>query len=129
MLASSINSNQVLLVIAIAIVVLPIIPTWIAVGKGRSAFGFYLFGLCFFLPALITALIISPLEPKKNARARPGDAWVSNPPRSQASPSPLPSTHAQDPISQLERFEALLSRGAITKEEFDQQKARILGAG
>lgn len=39
--------------------VIAVIPAWIARRKGRSAWGFYLFGLCCFLPGLITALIIS----------------------------------------------------------------------
>ena len=42
----------------------------------------------------------------------------------QAQPAAPPPS---DPIDRLERLAALKDRGLITDEEFDQQKARILG--
>jgi len=37
------------------------------------------------------------------------------------------STHPEDPIAALERLGSLLERGLLTKDEFDVQKARLLG--
>jgi hypothetical protein len=39
----------------------------------------------------------------------------------------VPSTPADDQLSQLERLSALRASGALTEEEFEQQKRRILG--
>lgn len=43
--------------------VMAIISAAVGASKGRSALGFLLFGLLFWPGALITALIISPLDP------------------------------------------------------------------
>jgi len=37
------------------------------------------------------------------------------------------SNRGSSPVSQLERLEAMLQRGSITRAEFDEQKRRILG--
>ena len=43
------------------------------------------------------------------------------------SPAPAPADD-DDPVSRLERLAKLLDEGAITREEFDAQKKRILGS-
>ena len=46
----------------------------------------------------------------------------------QAAPAPAPAAAAQgDTISQLERLGALKAQGILTEEEFEAQKARLLG--
>jgi hypothetical protein len=42
-------------------------------------------------------------------------------------PTPAPAAAAPDPIAQLTRLAALKDSGALTQEEFDAQKAKILG--
>ena len=42
----------------VVLAILAVIPSVIAARKGRSAFGFYLFCLLFFVPALIVVLLI-----------------------------------------------------------------------
>jgi len=37
-------------------------------------------------------------------------------------------THANDVATQLEKLEGLLHRGAITREEFDREKSKIIGS-
>jgi hypothetical protein len=44
----------------------------------------------------------------------------------QAAPAPAPAPH-EDSISQLERLGALKDQGVLTEEEFQAQKAKILG--
>ena len=49
---------------------------------------------------------------------------------SHATPPPIPTTRLitqQDKIDQLRQFKQLLDEGIITNEEFDKQKAAILG--
>ena len=41
--------------------------------------------------------------------------------------APPPPAQAQDPIEQLERLGALKAQGLLTEEEFNAQKAKILG--
>ena len=41
--------------------------------------------------------------------------------------APPPAPAAPDPIEQLTRLAALKDSGALTQEEFDAQKAKILG--
>jgi hypothetical protein len=46
----------------------------------------------------------------------------------QAAPAPAPAAASQqDVISQLERLGALKSQGVLTEDEFQAQKAKILG--
>ena len=55
-------SHAGLIIIAASLVLgFALIPAIVGDAKGRSFLGFFLFGLFLFLPALITALIISPL--------------------------------------------------------------------
>ena len=44
-----------------------------------------------------------------------------------AAPAPAPVAATPDPIEQLTRLAALKDSGALTQEEFDAQKAKILG--
>ena len=41
--------------------------------------------------------------------------------------APAPAAAAPDPIAQLTQLAALKDSGALTQEEFDAQKAKILG--
>jgi Short C-terminal domain len=43
-----------------------------------------------------------------------------------AAPAPVPAS-APDPVAQLTQLAALKDSGALTEEEFESQKARILG--
>ena len=52
----------------------------------------------------------------------PPEAYA--PPPQQVAPPPA---QAQDPIEQLERLGALKAQGLLTDEEFNAQKAKILG--
>ena len=54
--------------------------------------------------------------------APPPEAYA--PPPQQVAPPPA---QAQDPIEQLERLGALKAQGLLTDEEFNAQKAKILG--
>jgi hypothetical protein len=50
------------------------------------------------------------------------------PPQAPPPPAPVPAaTAAPDPIQQLTQLAALRDSGALTEEEFETQKARILG--
>jgi hypothetical protein len=54
---------------------------------------------------------------------------VAPPPQQYAPPPPAPAAPVaqEDPITQLERLGALKAQGLITEEEFNAQKAKILG--
>jgi hypothetical protein len=57
-------------------------------------------------------------------------AQVAPPPQQYAPPPPPPPAAPvvqEDPITQLERLGALKAQGLITEEEFNAQKAKILG--
>jgi hypothetical protein len=56
---NSANESGAILVWLVLVALLALIPARIASKKGRSAVGFYIFGVLFFLPALIVALVIS----------------------------------------------------------------------
>ena len=53
------------------------------------------------------------------------------PPQAYAPPpqavAPAPPAQAEDPIAQIERLGALKAQGLLTEEEFNAQKAKILG--
>lgn len=55
-----------------------------------------------------------------------GDGRVAERP---VAPEPAPEPVAADPISQLERLQALRVAGALTEDEFAEQKRRVLDAG
>jgi hypothetical protein len=51
-----------LVILLLLLVILGLIPASVAHGKGRSFAGWWLFGACFFLPALICALVVGPVD-------------------------------------------------------------------
>jgi hypothetical protein len=61
-----------------------------------------------------------------NAQAAPPPQQYAPPPQEYAPPPPAPVAQ-EDPITQLERLGALKAQGLITEEEFNAQKAKILG--
>ena len=66
----------------------------------------------------------------KNAQAyAQAEAAVAPPPQQYAPPPPPPAAPVaqEDPITQIERLGALKAQGLITEEEFNTQKAKILG--
>jgi Short C-terminal domain len=58
------------------------------------------------------------------ANKRAADAGQAAP--EPAAPAPAPAS-APDPVAQLTQLAALKDSGALTEEEFETQKARILG--
>jgi hypothetical protein len=58
------------------------------------------------------------------ANKRAADAGQDAP--EPAAPAPAPAS-APDPVAQLTQLAALKDSGALTEEEFETQKARILG--
>jgi hypothetical protein len=58
------------------------------------------------------------------ANKRAADAAQAEP--EPAAPAPAPAA-APDPVAQLTQLAALKDSGALTEEEFETQKARILG--
>jgi len=63
------------------------------------------------------------------AAAAPPPQQYAPPPQEYAPPPPPPAAPVaqEDPITQLERLGALKAQGLITEEEFNAQKAKILG--
>jgi hypothetical protein len=65
------------------------------------------------------------------AQAAPPPQQYAPPPQAYSAPppeqAPAPAPQAEDPISQLERLGALKAQGLLTDEEFNAQKAKILG--
>ena len=64
-------------------------------------------------------------------QAAPPPQEYAPPPQQYAPPPPPPAAPApaapEDPITQIERLGALKAQGLITEEEFNAQKAKILG--
>ena len=90
----------ILIIIGVS-VGLAFIPSSIAKKKGYSAGGFWAFGFFAFLPALIVALCI----------------------RDRNTPAAAPQVNTAD---ELKKYADLLNAGAITQEEYDAVKARLL---
>jgi hypothetical protein len=62
------------------------------------------------------------------ANRQAATAAQTPPPQAPPPPAPAPAaTAAPDPIQQLTQLAALRDSGALTEEEFETQKARILG--
>jgi hypothetical protein len=59
----------------------------------------------------------------KQAAAQAQQAPAEAPP---AAPAPEPAAAAPDPIEQLTQLAALKDSGALTEEEFEAEKAKIL---
>jgi len=60
------------------------------------------------------------------AEMTPPPQQAAPPPQQYAPPPPAPVAQ-EDPITQLERLGALKAQGLLTEEEFNAQKAKILG--
>jgi hypothetical protein len=80
--------------------------------------------------ATATRNAVNRRQADKNAQAytqavNNASAQVAPPPQ-QAAPPPAPVAQ-EDPITQIERLGALKAQGLITEEEFNAQKAKILG--
>jgi hypothetical protein len=63
---------------------------------------------------------------------QPQTVYVQAPPQEQYAPPPqqyaaAPAPSQEDVISQLERLGALKAQGIITEQEFEAQKAKLLG--
>ncbi len=138
----------VLLVSVIGGVLLALIPAAIARTKRRSFFGWWVFGLLLWVPALICAILIQPLEPRSpfghrasserqcpNCRTRNSEAAArclgcgqelrSVPARSTAVSSEAPAADSQ-PADEVRKLASLRDNGHLTAEEFEQAKARLL---
>ena len=63
--------------------------------------------------------------PPPQQYAPPPEAYAPPPPT--PPPAPAPAAPPEDPITQLERLGALKAQGLLTDEEFNTQKAKILG--
>jgi hypothetical protein len=81
--------------------------------------------------ATATRNAVNRRQADKNAQAvAHAEASVAPPPQQYAPPPPPPPAAPvaqEDPITQLERLGALKAQGLITEEEFNAQKAKILG--
>lgn len=85
--------------------ILGCIPGAIAQSKGRDFLPWFIYGFLIFIVALIHSLV---LQPK-------GAAVTAAPARLEV-----------DPADELAKYADLKDRGAITPEEFDAQKQRIM---
>ncbi len=65
--------------------------------------------------------------PPPQQYAPPPQQYAPPPPQEYAPPPPAQAAPAEDPITQLERLGALKAQGLLTDEEFNAQKAKILG--
>jgi len=86
--------------------------------------------------ATVTRNAVNRRQADKNAAAYAQAANTANAqmtPPPQAAPPPqeiyaaAPAAPVEDPITQLERLGALKAQGLLTEEEFNAQKAKILG--
>ena len=74
--------------------------------------------------ATATRNAVNRRQADKNAQAY---TQAMNTAQAQAAPPPPAPVAQEDPITQLERLGALKAQGLITEEEFNAQKAKILG--
>lgn|SRR5512144_1408391 len=81
--------------------------------------------------ATATRNAVNRRQANKNAQAyasaEAAAAPAAPPPQQYAPPPPAAQVAQEDPITQLERLGALKAQGLITEEEFNAQKAKILG--
>ena len=73
-----------------------------------------------------TAAVVGSHVANKQAAAAQEQAQAAEP-APQYAPAPAPAAAAPDPIEQLTQLAALKDSGALTEEEFEAQKAKILG--
>ncbi len=95
----------------VLLAIFAVVPSVIAARKGRSAIGFYLFGLLFFLPALIVVLLIPATGDSVEAMYQRQHAGTSR---------------RDDVLAQIEQLHALVQRGALTEDEFEAKKRELL---
>jgi Short C-terminal domain len=62
-----------------------------------------------------------------NKQAAQAQQAAAEAPAPATAPPPAPEAGAPDPIEQLTQLAALRDSGALTEEEFEAQKAKILG--
>jgi hypothetical protein len=81
-----------------------------------------------------TAAVVGTASATRNAvnhrQAQKYAAQEAPPPQQEYAPPPPPPAAPvaqEDPITQLERLGALKAQGLLTEEEFNAQKAKILG--
>mgnify|MGYP004661861617 CR=1 FL=1 len=101
-------------------VALAFIPATIARKKGYSQGLFWLFGFFLFLPAIIVACCI-----EDKTKPKPPTAVYVAQPYAQPYAPPAPSS-SPSPVDELQRYKDLLDRGAISQEEYDAVKAKLL---
>ena len=99
-------------------IALAFIPANIAKKKGYGFGGFYVFGLFLFLIALIVALCLDDKNAQMNQMTRAINS-VNNNVNQQQTPSIG---------DELKKYNDLLAQGAITQEEYNSLKAKLLGA-
>ncbi len=73
-----------------------------------------------------TAAVVGSHVANKQAAAAQEQAQAAEP-APQYAPAPAPAAATPDPIEQLTQLAALKDSGALTEEEFEAQKAKILG--
>lgn len=103
---------------------LAFIPAYLARKKGYSQGLFWLFGFFLFVPAIIVACCIE----DKTKPKTPTAVYVAQPyapPYAQPYAPPAPSS-SPSPVDELQRYKDLLDRGAISQEEYDAVKAKLL---
>lgn len=105
-------------------VALGFIPATIARKKGYSQGLFWLFGFFLFLPALIVACCIE----DKTKPKPPTAVYVAQPYVQPYAPSAAPAapSDSPSPVDELQHYKDLLDRGAISQEEYDAVKAKLL---
>jgi hypothetical protein len=78
-----------------------------------------------------TAAVVGGHMANKQAQAQAAQAQAAQAqqpaPEPQSAPAPAAPAPAPDPIEQLTKLAALKDSGALTQEEFEAQKAKILG--
>lgn len=103
---------------------LAFIPAYLARKKGYSYGLFWLFGFFLFLPAIIVACCIE----DKTKPKTPTAVYVAQPytpPYAPPAAPPAPSS-SPSPVDELQRYKDLLDQGAISQEEYDAVKAKLL---
>lgn len=94
-----------LMIVIILLLLLAKIPASIAKKKGYSYGGFFLFGLLFFLPALVVALLVQ----DRNLVSEIASVVQKG-------------TSADE----IGKYKQLLDSGAISAEEYEQKKKKLL---
>ena len=125
--SSNLDYIMILLLLFFKLVIsaaLAFIPAYLARKKGYSQGLFWLFGFFLFLPAIIVACCIE----DKTKPKTPTAVYVAQPyapPYAQPYAPPAPSS-SPSPVDELQRYKDLLDRGAISQEEYDAVKAKLL---